>query len=103
MSDNFKIKYLDKRYNGSRHFNYVLEPINSTNHRYVIFSKGERILKFSKIREWMWATYGPSVELSIYESNECANPLWSWDTDNGNLRIYIKSDKELAFLQLKWS
>ena len=30
------------------------------------------------------------------------NPLWSWTNGSNNLRLYMKSEKELSFFKLKW-
>lgn len=78
-------------------------------------------LGFTQVQKWFFETYGWSAEIRQYADivnwvnnnnrllrgnplelpDEC-NPCWSWTNGYDDLRIYVKSDKELNFFQLKW-
>jgi hypothetical protein len=97
-------KRLDHRYNGVQWFSHLVEPVQRINpNNLTPYNRAHKIKVFSEVRQWCWVTYGPSVELGLYNDNPFANELWSWDIEHGNLRIYIKSDKELSLLLLKWA
>lgn len=103
----FKAKKLDRRYNGSTWFNYIVEPEKYVLKYGISIPKPtwqEKAEAFSKVRQWCWETYGPTVELGMYfDTNSYINDKWAWDTDNHQMRIYLKSDVELAWFQLKWA
>jgi hypothetical protein len=78
-------------------------------------------LHFTQVQKWFMETYGWSAEIRQYAEiqawittnnrvlkgtaadvpPEC-NPYWSWTNGYDDLRIYVKSDKELNFFQLRW-
>jgi len=86
-------------------------------------------LKFNDVLKWFSDTYGWSAEIRDYvkmqkwtiqntqwmgglrrlqaqgileEAPAHCNPHWSWTNGYDDLRIYVKSDAELNFFQLKW-
>jgi hypothetical protein len=94
----FKIIKLDRRYNGFGMFKYAVEPTN--------FAKSLRLQLF-EVRKWCWETWGASAELDFFvgatgSKLESDNYLWAWDTNFNLRRIYLKSDAELLFFQLKF-
>ena len=79
-------------------------------------------LCFTQAQRWFFETYGWSAEIRQYDDivrwfktnnrwinptpmdlpPEC-NPHWSWTNGYDDLRIYVASDAELTFFQLKFS
>jgi hypothetical protein len=88
-------------------------------------------LKFNDVLKWFSDTYGWSAEIRDYvkmqqwttqntqwmgsknfrfhvargileETPVHCNPHWSWTNGYDDLRIYVKSDAEIAFFQLKF-
>lgn len=96
----FKIEKLDGRHKGSSYFS----------HRVLVQGlKLERLKEFQTVREWCWATWGPSCEREIYLSfafNKIENrPLhWAWhyEVQFDECYIYITGPKELELFTLKW-
>ena len=72
------------------------------------------MLDFDRARRWMNKTWGWSQEVTTRQElvNRQANPAnssvqeedinrhWSYSVEYKQYRIYLKSDKELAFFQL---
>jgi hypothetical protein len=106
----YYVKKLDGRYAHNRHFDYCVE-----------FSRNQfGPVEFHTAMAWMIETYGYSAEVrdfmwirsmlekrqqfNVPNSNVPAfiNPLWSWTNGSNNLRLYMKSEKELSFFKLKW-
>lgn len=106
----YRIKKLDGRYAHNAHFECCID-----------FPRDQLgPADFHQVMEWMIDTYGYSAEVrdfmqiknmlqkrlqfNVLDSNnpKCVNPLWTWTNGSENLRIYLKSDKELSFLQLRW-
>jgi len=70
---------------------------------------------------WMIETYGYSAEVRDFmyirgmllkrqqfnvpnsDAPYFVNQLWSWTNGSENLRIYMKSEKEVSFFKLKWA
>jgi hypothetical protein len=104
MSFKHKPKKLDKRYNGGHLFKYIVDVGRSVVSESVFYAGQSRILRrkeFVDIQHWAWQTWGPSCDLTSYAMLE-KEYLWSWDQEHNNLRIFLKSDKELAWFQLRW-
>jgi len=100
----FKIKKLDKRYNGSNMFKFVAIPdrVNQPFMNYIARRDLEE-KEFVEIRNWCWGQWGPSCELRFYaDGRDWNNPQWCWDGEQGNLRIYLQTDKEASWFKLKW-
>ena len=87
----YKITKLDKRHSGHSFYQYMIEPFT----RDTI----EGPLQFIEVRNWCWATYGPSAELGwTYKG-----ATWAWDTEYRRKRIYLKSQAELTLFALKFA
>ena len=84
-----KIRKLDRRCAAFGSFDFGIN-----------FVKDERE-KFVRIREWCWATYGPSTELENHWIN--TDSVWAWESNQWNTRLYLRGDKELGYFKLKWS
>lgn len=83
------ITKLNGRYLGGREFKYCLE--------FIQFRYGE---DFCAVRDWCWATWGPSRELKfIFNKQEFK---WAFITDNHRTRIYLLGDEELSWYKLRW-
>lgn len=111
---------LDGRYSYRKWFEYY---IGFTNH----MANRQGPLHYNDAMNWFFETYGWSAEIRQYEkilqwtssnflntllnqkpqatgvllerSQHC-NPHWSWTNNYQDLRIYVASEKELAFFQL---
>ena len=86
-------------------------------------------LKFNDVMKWFSDTYGWSAEIRDYnkmqkwtrqatswmgsarfqsaqgileQMPDHCNPQWSWTNGYDDLRIYVASDRELNFFQLRW-
>ena len=107
-TDGLELKFtkLDGRHRGTDTFKYyvtVMEKRNNFNHR-------ARYIPFFKLRCLCAETWGMSCEREMYlkaqheKNTEILNDHWAWHTDlnNGQYRIYLKSDAEKAWLLLKW-
>ena len=78
---------------------------------------------FNDVMQWFTATYGWSAEVRQYDNMmkwveqtlvfgkiitvardlpDCCNEYWSWTNGYDDLRIYVRSDAELNFFQLRW-
>lgn len=107
----YKIHHLDRRYSYSSMFAYYI-GFSTT------MSNGQGPLSFTRAQKWFLDTYGWSAEVKIQTNinywlrtqkfitpapiqiiPEC-NPHWSWAVNHDDLRIYVATDKELAFFQL---
>lgn len=111
----WKITKLDRRHSGYNVMKYMIEidrrsvPIGA--------SKDEQIAFFKDMRVWFWDSYGPGSELayvaiqmstSSEEPNRSSFGLptkerWAWQTDFGHMRLYLKSDAEMTFFNLKFT
>lgn len=90
---NYKVKKLTRQYNGHAHFAYLIQPNT--------FDQIASRQQLAEWREWCWATWGPSREL-LWATTRPPVPVWAWDTEHGNRRIYLKSDAELVLFELKF-
>ena len=101
-----KAKKLDQRYNGGEHFKYMVDVTRSISlqnpNKYQGSNRMEKLQAFVDMRTWCWETWGASCEMGAYLPLK-QEQVWSWDSEHANLRIYLKTDKELAWFQLKWS
>ena len=116
----YEIQRLDGRFSYRHLFEYYIKFSNN-------MSSQQGPLNFSDVQKWFFQTYGWSAEIRIYEKlsrwtaqvnqvsmgkafnptsgtladmPEHCNPNWSWTNGYDDLRIYVASDKELAFFQL---
>ena len=109
----YTIEVLDKRHKNSELWKYRLKFNTSTSSRNLHF------VAFHKFRVWCIEIYGASCERDMYEKTAVGfaydaldgdypmafNPTWCWHLDqfNNGLYIYLRSEKELSFAQLKWN
>jgi hypothetical protein len=107
----YKIHKLDGRYTHREYFAYtiVFSPQMAPNNKGVLW--------FNNVLQWFTRTYGHSCEIRMMISMlryhhsfggllddtalpEHVNFKWSWTNGYDDLRIYVKSDKELNFFKL---
>lgn len=116
----YEILRLDGRYTYRDLFSYCIKFSNR-------MSVGKGPEQFNQAQKWFFDTYGWSAEIRNYDEirkwytksvpimavkgrwatpqtdlPETCNPHWSWTNGYEDLRIYVKSDAELNFFQLKW-
>ena len=90
---NYKVKRLTRQYNGHAHFKYIVQPTEKN----ILIARNQ----LAEWREWCWQTWGPGREL-LWSITATPDAVWSWDTEHGNRRIYLKSDAELVLFELKF-
>jgi hypothetical protein len=119
----YEIAKLDGRFTYRDLFGYCIKFSNS-------MTRGHGPLHFNLVLEWFRDTYGWSAEIRQYsnmmnwttasrnvmsqlikvgpaagilsELPDCCNQYWSWTNGYDDLRIYVATDKELNFFQLRW-
>jgi hypothetical protein len=119
----YEIAKLDGRFTYRDLFEYYIKFSNS-------MTRGHGPLHFNSVLEWFRDTYGWSAEIRQYnnmmswttasrnvvnqfsytrqssvilcELPDCCNSHWSWTNGYDDLRIYVATDKELNFFQLRW-
>lgn len=80
---------------------------------YDIWGSDARIAQFKEWRAWCWDQFGPGVETkwialhAVADGTEgqChmeARERWAWKTEHDEMRLYFKTDDELAWFKLKW-
>lgn len=81
---------------------------------YDIWGSDARIAQFKEWRAWCWDQFGPGTEtkwivLTPKEtapgSEQCymeSVERWAWKTEHDEMRLYFRSDAELAWFKLKW-
>jgi hypothetical protein len=112
----YEIQKLDGRFTFKRHFDYAIAFENRMAH-----DKGP--LYWAKCHAWLTETYGPSLEMSIWneiktwdemrymvslgpdpEVAELCNPDWAWSIAvPAKIRIYLKNHEVLTWFSLKFS
>ena len=118
----YKVHRLDKRFSFHDHFEFYIGFTNR-------MSNQQGPLYFNRAQRWFTETYGWSAEIrqwadmlawsdtnrliakqgfgtklsnpSVNKCQDC-NEYWSWTNGYDDLRIYVKSDKELNFFLLRW-
>ena len=93
----YAVTRLDRRYNGHIKFKYFISPISRD------LIQGRR--DFQALREWAWGCYGPGMELDWACSMshvDKTEPIYSWCTEHGNRRLYLRGNKELTVFELKF-
>jgi hypothetical protein len=117
----YEIAKLDGRFTYRDLFEYYIKFSNS-------MTRGHGPLHFNAVLEWFRDTYGWSAEIRDYNKmhkwtqqttqwmgsrfqasqgvleqlpDHC-NSHWSWTNGYDDLRIYVASDRELNFFQLRW-
>jgi len=79
---------LDRRYTGSDVFKYCVE-----------FTWLES-RKYTEVRQWCWETFGPSAEI-LYARQFYKDAKYAWMSDK-SLRVYLKTEQELEWFNLRW-
>jgi len=99
----YEITKLDWRHNHRDRYRYMI--------RFSIDSIiGTGALDFDRARRWFNQTYGyaQEAELQVAMNRQCrainapleSNPHWAYQTEYRDYRIYVASDKEVAWFQL---
>lgn len=109
MSSKCDIRFinLDGRYSGYRYFDHLAEITMSPGYNY---KKVDRLIYFNEVRDWCNATWGTSMERDEYimlrqlpqPIGYKLNPHWAYHVKAYELRIYLATDKELAWLDMRW-
>ena len=95
------------RGHGPLHFNSVLEWFRDT------YGWSAEIRQYDNMMNWTTASQrvmnqfasvrsNPGASGILSERPDCCNPHWSWTNGYDDLRIYLATDKELNFFQLRW-
>ena len=98
---------MDHRFSYKGSFDYMLEFSKNTR-------VGTGVLDFDRARRWMNKTWGWSQDVATRSAliqsqhfspgsevqEEDINQHWAYSVEYRDYRIYLKSDKELAFFQL---
>lgn len=98
---NFKKRKLDRRHSGYGEWKYYIMPNAPWNR--------VGMNKFFEMREWCWNTWGHSKEINEWMRDKLdptsisQNNKWCWQNDTYNVRIYLRTDKELSHFLLTWS
>ena len=109
---NYKIRKLDGRYSYREYFKYCIVFQNS-----MLYNK--HVEHFNDTIQWFTQTYGASTEIrmwkdildhhkrfgSIFDQSPLPGYInfnWSWTNGYDDLRIYVKSEKELNFFKIKF-
>jgi hypothetical protein len=98
---------LDRRHNCHGIMKYHVET------GYDIWGSDLRIARFKEWRAWCWEQFGPGTEskwivlqpVATGNNGECrmeSVERWAWHTEHNEMRLYFKSDAELAWFKLKW-
>ena len=108
----YRIRRLDGRYSYKEFFQYCIIFNN------VMAPKYKDIESFNNCLQWFTKTYGPSTEIRQWRNIHryyytmgisflddtiipaYVNRNWSWTNGYEDLRIYVKSNKELGFFKL---
>lgn len=110
----YEIQRLDGRFTYRDLFQYTIKWPNRMSNR-------QGPINFTRVQKWFSDTYGWSAEVRQYadirswvETNnrfmkgqavempeECSKH-WSWTNGYEDLRIYVATDRELNFFQLRW-
>ena len=104
-----KATKLDGRFAGYPWFTHHLTVVVP---RGVAFPQYSIVKEFNKIRDWCWATWGPSCELYDYDYLRRAAPIktdeayqvnefWSWYVKDNVRRIYL-TEKGKVWFDLAW-
>ena len=107
-TEGYELKFtkLDGRHRGNDTFKYYVE-VREKVHSYRFKTN---YVPFFKLRCLCAESWGMRSEREMYlkpqheNKTEILNSHWAWHTDlnNSQYRIYLKSDKERAWLLLKW-
>jgi hypothetical protein len=96
----FKIIKLDRRMNGYGMFTHRVDATGMW---------GIASFELHEARSWLWERFGPGTEFQLLTRNRGLghprNTLhavkWAWDTENYNLRLYVRDEILTQFLLVK--
>ena len=105
----YRVQPLDRRFSYNDRFEILIS--------FTVNSQDSVILDFNQALQWMIQTWGWSAEVRQYyelvkrqtlwgllgQNNqlpEICNANWTWSNGFDDLRIYLKTQQELAFFQL---
>lgn len=111
----YEIQRLDGRFTYRELFQYCIKFSGA-------MSQWQGPLEFNDTLKWFFDTYGWSAEIRQYakmmrwvapsavgvagslrtQRPEHCNPYWSWTNGYDDLRIYVATDRELNFFQLRY-
>lgn len=117
---------LDGRHTGHHLFKWYLKLDNPNRPDYIRFNNTmhsaqtridtriNRIVDFTVLRQWCWETWGPSCDHKDYMEMHYHTPLgieadlnqhWCWSNDERQkeFRIYLVSDEEKLWTELRWN
>lgn len=102
----FKIINSDRRYSGFEQFKFIVSVrIRRSGSRQEL---AQSIRDYNEKRDWCIETWGNSCELpdwlALYSNcpEYSVNQHWSWQTEHGLTRIYLRTDKEANWFKLKY-
>lgn len=102
MESGIKIKITKTNYRHKAHdiFAYYVTP----QHSFLPYaSSSSKSFEFNQWRIWAWETWGPSAERdSSFVRGWKDKPVWAWHTEDSQLRIYLRTEKELNWFKLRW-
>ena len=102
MEIGFDITKTNHRHKAHNLFAYYVKP------KYTFFphaaNNTSTNFRFNEWRMWAWETWGPSAERdSPFVRGWKDNPVWAWHTEDNQLRLYLRSEKELNWFKLRWT
>ena len=86
-----RVVKLTRQYNGHGYFS----------HRVEFYGRGaERVRQWIRVRNWLWAQFGPSAEQALARPDyfDGEQPKWAWDSEKS--AIYLREEAYTMF-QLK--
>ena len=84
-----KVVRLTRQYSGYGFFTHRIEFYGR--------DKDTRIKQWIRVRNWLWAQFGPSAEQELARAGnfDGAQPKWAWDTEKS--AIYLKEEAFTMF------
>ena len=90
-----KLKRLDRRMNGYQNYTHRVD---------ITGGYSDVAVTLQRCREGLWEHFGPGCELIIAQRRKIKGiemPEWCWDTEHGNVRLYIKDPALTQFVLMK--
>ena len=102
-----KITATDRRHTGSQQFQYLINFPRSSGLDLAL--RRARVLDYNEKRNWCIETWGPSCELPDWlllhgcYPDYPVNSHWSWMTEHGLTRIYLRTQADANWFTLRWT